>query len=113
MNEINLSADIDSGVIAEMCSELTGADVKSIVCDALVKAFHRAHNEITKSDLPQIDNDNGFKLNLNVKNDYEDVLAMQQKLQSSIVIEKHDLLSSVESVKKTINKNEREKLKRM
>ena len=73
-----------------MCTNFTGADLKSVACDALVNAFHRAHNSINSED----------------QND-------QELIKSLIIINKEDLVSSIESIKKSINTNERETLKRL
>lgn len=92
MSDTRLAGDVD---LEELCEEwckeedyLTGADIKSVACDALVKAFHRAHNELDDS----LD---------------------QSEIRSSIEICRADLVSSLESVKKTISKKEREQLKLM
>lgn len=85
--------------LSDMCEGLSGADVKSIVGDALVKAFHRA-----------------------TKGDHSFLLESRRDLQTSdkeneliekICVEKDDLLASINSIKQTINFNERHKLKLM
>lgn len=82
-----------------MCEGLSGADVKSIVGDALVKAFHRA----TKGD-------NSFLLTENQSSEerpkYEDLI-------ERICVEKDDLLASITSIRQSTNFNERKKIKLM
>ena len=82
------------------CNSFTGADVKSVVCDALIKAFHRTQDAST---LPT----NEFhEMRLDDKLDNENLVA-------NIVINRADFLSSVQNIEKTINRNERNKLNRM
>ena len=102
-NEMNLDSNIDIGVISEMCTDFSGADIKSVVCDALVKAFHRAHNDLSTEDNSEF---KSFK-----HEDNKNIL--QEKLRSSIKIEENDLISGINTIKQTINKNERLKLKRL
>jgi SpoVK/Ycf46/Vps4 family AAA+-type ATPase len=73
-----------------MCSGFTGADCKSVACDALINAFHRVQNSIKDEN----------------QND-------QELIKSLIEIKKKDLVTSIESIKKNINKNEREALNRL
>ena len=101
---MNLDSNVDLKLISEMCADFSGADIKSVVCDALVKGFHRAHSELTLSD------DNlEFK---SLKNEGTNILS-QDKLRISIKICENDLVSSINAIKKTINKNERIKLKKL
>jgi SpoVK/Ycf46/Vps4 family AAA+-type ATPase len=69
---------------------LSGADIKSIVCDSFLKAFHRLHSTSTTHDLQE-----------------------ETILRSSIRINQSDFISSIEAIQQTINKNERIKLKKM
>ena len=100
---MNLDANIDIESLSESCVGFSGADIKSVICDALVKAFHR-----TKSIL-NLNDDNKFKsfTSETRKN------VSQEKLRSSIRIEENDLISSIHAIKQTINQNERQKLKRL
>lgn len=87
--DLNLDENVVLEELAEMCEGLTGADLKSVVCDALIKAFHKAHKNL----------------------DGEDIL--ESSLIASIKLEKDHLISSIQTIKQTINKNERIKLKKM
>ena len=101
---MNLDSSIDMGVISEMCADFSGADIKSVVCDALVKAFHRAHNDLSTT-APNTE----FK---SFKQD-ESQIVSQNELRSSIKIGENDLISSINAIKQTINKNDRLRLKRL
>lgn len=83
-----------------MCKDFSGADLKSIVCDALVKGFHRAHDSLA--------NEKGLDLKIGSSQQTE---ISQDMLQSRIKISMHDMTSSVETIKKTINMNERMRMK--
>lgn len=89
--------EVDLNELAGMCVNFSGADVKSVICDALVKAFHRANKHLKQTD---------------------DVLKLSQtasaaeSLSGLIKIEKEDLISSIESIKQTINQNERVRMKK-
>jgi SpoVK/Ycf46/Vps4 family AAA+-type ATPase len=110
LNETKLADDVSVEELAELCDDLTGADVKSIVCDALVKAFHRAHKTLANCD------DCGeeeFSLRMNSAKSSVENEAMQVELQAAIEIKREDLATSVEAVKKTVNGVERQALKRM
>lgn len=85
--------------LSDMCEGLSGADVKSIVGDALVKAFHRA----TKGD---------HSFLLESRRDLS-TQTSDNDLMEKICVEKDDLLVSIDSIKQTINLNERHKLKLM
>ena len=91
---MNLDDDVDLDELAKLCDEFTGADVKSIVCDALLKAFHRVHQTISESESfssPHKEDD----------------------LRNSIKISREDFVASIETINKTINHKERLKLKTM
>jgi SpoVK/Ycf46/Vps4 family AAA+-type ATPase len=107
VNEMNLNSDVDLNEISEFCVGLSGADIKSIVCDSLVKAFHRAHKNLKG----QNEDESNFEVKLG--SNVEDLNSIQEKLQSSIKIERNDLTTSIDTFKKTINKSEREDLKEM
>jgi len=93
------SDEIDVDELSELCEGLSGADVKSIVGDALVKAFHRVTKE-----------DNSFFL---ATGHVHDNSKQSNDFINSIKVEKDDLLTSINSIKQTINFNERKKLKLM
>ena len=81
---IKLCNDVDLKELCIHCELFTGADIKSVVCDALIKAFHKAQKQSSE----------------------EDIL-------KSIRLDKNDFISSLNSIKNTINLNERKKLKAM
>lgn len=81
---IKLSSDIDFKDLSILCPYFTGADIKSVVCDAMIKAFHKTDKQ-----------------------------SSQSNIFDSIIIEKNDLLSSLNSIRNSINLNERKKLKNM
>ena len=91
---MNLDCDVDLDELAKLCDEFTGADVKSIVCDALLKAFHRVHQTMAESDS-------------------HSSLHKEDDLRNSIRISKDDFVSSIATINKTINHKERQKLKIM
>jgi SpoVK/Ycf46/Vps4 family AAA+-type ATPase len=100
------SENIDFEELSRLCVNFSGADIKSVVCDALVKAFHRvtaATNNATDSMCFAQQFDNG---DLIVEN-------LSENLISLIRIEKNDLMSSIESIKQTINEKERNKMRLM
>ena len=43
-NEMNLESDVDLELISRMSEDMSGADIKSVVCDSFLKAFHRLHS---------------------------------------------------------------------
>ena len=96
-----MDSDIDLDELSKMCKDFSGADIKSIVCDALVKAFHRAHDSLT--------NEKGLDLKMTSSPHQNEV--SQDKLQSCIKISMQDMVTSVETIKKTINMNERMRMK--
>jgi SpoVK/Ycf46/Vps4 family AAA+-type ATPase len=100
---MNLDPNIDLETISDMCSNFTGADVKSVVCDALVKAFHRAHSSLNLEKSLEFDR---------FKSENEKTVS-QEELRSSIRINSNDLISSINTIKQTININERIRLKNM
>lgn len=87
---MSLGEDVDLDELSKLCEGFTGADLKSVVCDAMIKAFHRAHKTLQG-----------------------DEKVSQEKLKSLIRIESLDLKTSIEAIKQTINKNERFKLTMM
>ena len=95
-----LCSDVDLKALSEDCAEsfFTGADIKSLMCDALVKAFHRVINEST--DLRSAD-----------KRDIDQ--AKQKDLKNSVKISMNDLQDALAEIKKTVNKKERAQLKKM
>jgi SpoVK/Ycf46/Vps4 family AAA+-type ATPase len=100
---MNLDENINLDDVSSMCIGFTGADVKSAVCDALVKAFHRAHNSLSMNDGLEIDT---------LKSE-ENASISQEKLRNSIRIEEKDLISSINTIKQSINQSERTRLKNM
>lgn len=82
--KIKLSSDVDFKELCICCELFTGADIKSIVCDALIKAFHKVEKQYS-----------------------------QENILESIRLDKDDFISSLNSIKNTINLNERKKLKAM
>ena len=93
------SENIDLDELVDLCEGLSGADIKAIVGDALVKAFHR----ITK------DNDDFLLTSSCETNRHKQT----EELISQVKIEKNDLLTSIASLKQAVNFNERKKLKLM
>lgn len=93
------SDNIDLDELVDLCEGLSGADIKAIVGDALVKAFHR----ITK------DNDDFLLTSSCEANRHKQT----EELISQVKIEKNDLLTSIASLKQSVNFNERKKLKLM
>lgn len=92
---MNLAADVDLDTLSSLCCDFTGADIKSVVCDAMLKAFHRLHPTT-----------NGLiGSNLEAPEDEDHRLKIQ--------IEMDDLLSCAESVRESMNRGERQKLRRM
>jgi ATP-dependent 26S proteasome regulatory subunit len=98
--ELQLESNVDLNKIAEMCDEFTGADIKSVVCDALIKAFHRAHDELTSKADALVD----FASNKILK---------QESIKSLIKVNNEDFVSSITAIKTTIDKGERFKLKNL
>ena len=88
-NEMSLESDVDFNPIIGLCQDLSGADIKSIVCDSFLKAFHRLHSTSDTHNLKE------------------------ETLRSSIRIKQSDFISSIEVIQQTINKSERIKLKKM
>lgn len=95
---MNLEEDIDLRVLSGLCDDFTGADIKSVVCDAFLKAFHR-FNDI-----------NPLKKEKNIK---EKVMDIDQNLRSKIIINLSDMNESIETIRKSINKNERNRFKKL
>lgn len=91
---MKMASDVCLGELSEMCEDFTGADVKSVVCDALLKSFHRvkANIELTRP--------GEFEEN-------------EADLRGRIVIEMQDFVSSVQEIKKMLDKDERRKNTRM
>lgn len=87
-------SEISIDELSKLCDGLSGADIKSIVNDALVKAFHRAAKE-----------DKSLLIYYNQK--------QSENLINQIELKREDLITSIESVKQTVNFNERNKLKLM
>lgn len=87
---MNLDDDVNFEELSQCCVDLSGADIKSIVCDAFLKAFHRTKSTLFLENNKDSDN-----------------------LRNSIKICNLDFVLSYESIKQTINKNERFKLKKM
>ena len=92
---MNLESGVNFDELSKLSEDLSGADIKSIVCDAFLKAFHRTQDSLVIT----------TKVSLVEKDTFN--------LRNSIKINQTDFISSIESVKLTINKNERIKLKRM
>ena len=82
--------NVDFSELSEMCVGFTGADVKSVACDALLKSFHRV-----KVELDPVGKGN------------------EADLRSKLFIEREDFVTSIEEIKQTIDSNERNKLTRM
>ena len=92
-NGMNLSSDVDLDALSSVCCDFTGADIKSMVCDAMLKAFHRLHlptNEFGRSDK-----------------------ALEEDQRLMIQIEMDDLLTSAETLRDSMNRAERQRLRRM
>lgn len=92
---MNIESDVDFDELSRLCEDLSGADIKSIVCDAFLKAFHRTHDNLvvpSKTSITETDT---------------------VVLRKSIKINRLDFVSSIDLVKQAINKNERIKLKKM
>ena len=101
MGKLNYDSEkISIEELSEMCEGLTGADIKSIVGDAQVKAFHR----VTKSDNSFIFE--GAARSWEEKKQTDDLVNL-------IKVEKEDLLTSIKAIRQTINFSERNKLKMM
>ncbi len=96
--QVRVSEDVNLDKIADKCDCFTGADIKSLVCDALIRAFHRTQNKTT----------NEF---IEIKLD--DKLDSQTDLISNIIINTTDFLASVETIQKSFNRYERIKLNKM
>ena len=92
---MKLGNDVNLGELSVLCDNFTGADIKSVVCDALLKGFHRVNDKLDKNPKKK-------------KNDNDDDL-----VRGSIEIERRDFLSSIESIKQSINTSERLKFKKM
>jgi len=86
-NEMNLEEDYFDK-LSSLCVDLmlSGADIKSIVCDAYLKAFHR--------------------VTLPINNNNND----DENLRSLIKVKYSDFETSINEMKRTINRNERIKL---
>jgi SpoVK/Ycf46/Vps4 family AAA+-type ATPase len=98
--QIKTEENLNIDLIAEMCDGFTGADIKSLVCDSLIKAFHRTQetNQAMSCDF------NEMKLN----DRSQDV-----SLTLDIVISRADFQSGVENIERTINRSERNELTKM
>jgi SpoVK/Ycf46/Vps4 family AAA+-type ATPase len=99
VKELQVENDVDLNKIAEMCDEFTGADIKSVVCDALIKAFHRAHSNLTSkvdASIEYLSKKKAFK---------------QDTVRDSIKVNNEDFVSSIKAIRATIDKSERFKLK--
>jgi len=81
---------VGEGVCVEemggLCEEFTGADVKAVVCDALLRAFRRVREG----------GDGGG-----------------QVLRSEVRVERQDLVDAVRGVAESVNREERRRLRRM
>ncbi len=82
---ISLSEEINVEEVSGMCEGFTGADVKAVVCDAVLKAFHRVRSNSLGGEVKK----------------------------SEIEVRIDDLVDGVQGVQKSINMEERRKLKRM
>lgn len=91
---MNLAADVDLDTLSSVCCDFTGADIKSVVCDAMLKAFHRLYPT------------DGLMANTSKAPEEED-----HRLR--IQIEMGDLLTCAESVRASMSRGERQKLHRM
>ncbi|RMZ93119.1 Peroxisome biogenesis factor 1 [Brachionus plicatilis] len=80
---VKVSDDVDWKDVAGYCEFFSGADVKSAICDALIKAFHKVEKEKCEQDILE-----------------------------SIILDKGVLMSSLDSIRDSINLNERKKLKK-
>ena len=97
--EFKLCENVNFDEIAKLCDNFTGADIKSVVCDAMIKAFHRIYDE---NDLDCSFSD--YFQNNNEKND---------DLISNVVISNSDFLSSIKTIQKSINNDERRNLNKL
>jgi SpoVK/Ycf46/Vps4 family AAA+-type ATPase len=96
MSKMNVNRDeIDLTELCKQCVNFSGADVKSVMCDALVKAFHRIKGNL------QLEPEESLKIE-----SHEDLVEL-------IRIENYDLISSVESIRESINASERARMRIM
>jgi SpoVK/Ycf46/Vps4 family AAA+-type ATPase len=99
-----MSEDVNLDEISKLCNHFTGADIKSLVCDAMIKAFHRVYDINNENELFE-DNLNKYFDNKKNKNE-NDII-------SNIMISNVDFLSSIKTIQKSINKTERQNLNKL
>ena len=93
-----MNEDVNLDEISKLCDHFTGADIKSLVCDAMIKAFHRVYDKNDENE----ENLNKYFDNKKNKNENEMI--------SNIIISNVDILSSIKTILKSINKAERQNL---
>ena len=96
-----MSEDVNLDEISKLCNHFTGADIKSLVCDAMIKAFHRVYDKNDENE----ENLNKYFDNKKNKNE-NDII-------SNIMISNVDFLSSIKTIQKSINKTERQNLNKL
>lgn len=107
--QVKLDTSVNFIELANLCENFTGADIKALVCDALIRAFHRIYEK-----------NNDFDDQLDVKwsqfytiNKSNDNIKSQEDLLSNIYISQDDFLTSLNTIEKSINKSERLRLNKM
>ena len=98
-----MSEDVNLDEISKLCDHFTGADIKSLVCDAMIKAFHHVYD---KNDENQFEENLSKYFDTKMSNNENDII-------SNILINNLDLLSSIKTIQKSINKTERQNLNKM
>lgn len=100
-SKVKLEKTVDLSMLVKDCTYFTGADIKSLICDALLKAFHRLYDkfELNEEDFSV----EQFNFDKESRKDIVD----------KITITHEDLLTSIKTIKKTININERIRLNGM
>jgi peroxin-1 len=107
-NDLNFNEDVDFDVLCQYCEDFTGADIKAVVCDALLKAFHRMNKVKNVKALSAEDENEMLRQSCSMDFDCN-----EDELKKLIRIQQEDFLLSINSIKESINQNERQKLKRM
>jgi peroxin-1 len=95
LKDINRDDQINLREIAELSTDFSGADIKSVVCDAVLRAFHR---------IKDVSAESIQTLNQNLDS---------ESIRESIKIEAQDLIQSIQSIRKSISALDRAKLKYM
>ena len=95
-----MSEDVNLDEISKLCDNFSGAGIKSLVCDGMIKAFHHYHDKI---------DENQFEGNLNKYFD-DKKNKNENDIISNITITNLDFLSTIKTIQKSINKTERRNL---